>query len=472
MQNNFTRTKLLAVVAGTIMFFLLPKTSSAQEPTTPANPNAAQSTGSSSNPQNPQEKKDAQPDSSSSTSENGNPEPPHAPVAPASPLFRLGGGGLLGAEQSPLRLGPLYVGTIDAFGAYDRFTPSTGVTPDQSQSGAVVLSDIIFDVSKRKSRVTVQWEPQVSILQGVTRGDVQNVSASLQTTLQLSERLGVTLSDNFSNLSSRLLYGDIFFTSGTVQIPAAQQNNFLDAPGHSLSEVARANFGYRLSQLTTFNVVPSFSYYHTNSNSTQLDSSASYASEFSLNHVLTPRTTIGLGYTISAVKIKTIPDFTLYQTVTGTYVHLFTPSLSFTGSAGLSTYVGGGAPRTWTFSGSASLQKSFKTSYVSVAFIRGLSLADYTTYAYTDRLDAQAGVQVNQRLNMRVGGGFQREARDNGFQGRYAEAVASFRLAQTLTLYGRYTYTFQTGDQQYLITGSRNLYVLGLRWDAGVHPRY
>lgn len=471
MKITFYGTKLLATVSGMIVLFLLPTTGSAQQPVAPGDPNAAQSTESSSSSQNSQEKKDAQAEQSSPRPDTSNPEPPHVPMAPASPLFRLGGGGLLHNDQSPLRLGPIYVSAIDTFGAYDRFTPSSSSTPEQSQSGAVFLSDIVFDASTKRSRVTAQWEPHLSVLDGVARGDAGNVTVAMQTTVQFSERFGLTLSNSFSDIASRLLYGNFFFTSGVVEMPAAQQNSFLDAPGHAINDVARAKFDYKLSQLTTFTFMPSFSYFHTNTDSALLNDSRQYSGEFSLRHIVTPRTTIGLGYSVSAVKFETTPDATLYHTGTGTYIHLFTPSLSFSGAAGLSTFVLPGAPRTWTFSGSATLLKSYRASYLSIAYNRGLYLADYTTNGYTNRVDGQLGVQVNSRINFRIGGGFQKESRDNGFEGRYTEAVANFRLAETLTLYGRYTYTYQSGDQTFLITGSRNLYVMGIRWDAGVRPK-
>lgn len=472
MTKKILWNKLKLALGSALVFSLLPAGAAAQQPPPPDDPNAAHPASSTNNSQDPADKKEDQAGQPAAQVNDNNPEPPHPPIAPASPLFRLGGGGLLTSNQSPLRLGPLFVSSAEVFGGLDRLTPSDSALPTQSQTGTVFRSDIVLDEAYKKSRITAQWEPHLSIFDGVSRGDAENITVQAQTTFQFSERLGLTLSNNFSDIASRLLFGDFFFASGVVETPASQQNSFLDAPGHAMIEHAVAVLTYRLSPLTTINIEPSYSYFHTNTTSALLNSSQEYSGEVSLSHTTSPRTTVGIAYKASDVAFSVGSESALYQTGSGTYVHLFTPTFSFNGSAGLSTYTISSASRAWAFAGSATLVKSFRKSHFSLGYNRGLYLADYTTNVYTDRVDARAYMQVNPRFDVTVGSGFQRESRTDGFQGRYADGEVNFRLAPTLTLYGRYTYSYQSGDQQFLTTGTRNLFVAGLRWDAGIRPKY
>lgn len=471
MTNTIFRKRVWLALSGSLVFALLPAGAFAQQPPPPDDPNAAHPSNAGNNSQNPPDKKDDQAPQPTTQGDDSNPEPPHPPIAPASALFRLGGGGLLTTNQSPLRLGPLYVSSAEVFGGMDRLTPSDSTLPPLSQTGTVFRSDIVLDEVYKQSRFTAQWEPHLSIFDGVTRGDAENINVLGQTTFQFNERLGLTLSDNFSDIASRLLYGDFFFASGLAETPASQQNSFLDAPGHAISEQALALLTYRLSPLTTISFQPSYNYFHTNTTTALLNSSQEYAGVLSLTHTTSPRTTVGMGYTASEVLFPTGSESVLYQTVSGTLVHLLSPSFSFNGTAGFSTFTTPGTPRSWTFAGSATVVKSFRKSHISLGYNRGLYLADYTTSAFTDRVDAQASVDLNQRINVVVGGGFQRESRTDGFQGRYADGALNLRLAPTLTLYGRYTFSYQSGDQMFLTTGTRNLYLVGLRWDAGIRPK-
>jgi hypothetical protein len=460
MSNAKTFWGLIGRAVG--LALLIPTIAPAQQPP----PSPAPSSSSSKPSEDPQNRSEVSA-SQSPVAGDSNPEPPHPPVAPTSPLFRLSGGGLLSNSQGPLRLGPIYVASAEIFGAFDHFNPSNGAIAGQSQSGAFLRTTIVLDEMYKNTRFTVQWEPHYTYLNGTSIGDAENISAGFQSTFHLSPRFDITVLDRFGDVASRLLYGDFFVTSGIVETPASQQNTFLDAPGHSITEEAQAIFNYRLSQLTAISFTPSFNYFQTNTTSALLNSSREYSGQFTLSRTMSPRTTIGLGYTFSAVQFDITPAPTYYNTLTANYARLLTPSLSFTASGGVATFAGPSIRRSWTGTGSAALTKTYQTGYLAISYNRGLNLSDYSTTQFTDRIDGQAGIKLNPRINFQVGGGFQREGRSGGFRGRYADTSLGFRLAPTLSLYGRYTFSYQTGDQAFLLSGTRNLYVIGLRWDAG-----
>jgi hypothetical protein len=438
-----------------VFLLLLPAGSSAQQsvPTVPDDTNSLQ-----------QDKEGEQSNPPPAATDNVNPEPPHPPMALSSPLFRLGGGGLLQGNQSPLRLGPIYVSSAEVFGAYNAFSPSDGAA-DIIQTGTLMRSDIVLDERYKKINFTTQWEPRLSILDGTSRGDIDNVYSSVDAKFDLTNRLQLRLTDHFSYFASRLLYGDYFFTAGGVEIPASQQNSFLDTPGNALSNTAIGTLSYQISPVTTVYFAPSFSSFHTTTSTSLLNSSREYSGTFGLDHSVSARTSFGLHYDLTSVAFKHAGS-AVYNTLTGTYAHLFSPSFSLTASAGVTTYVVFNDPRSWTFAASATLNKTFHKSSVSIAYVRGLYLADYTTTNFTDRVDGLYNRPFGQRLTVRLGAGLQKESRADGFQGRYAQAGLSFRLAPMISAFTRYTYSYQTGDQKFLITGSRNLAVFGLRFQA------
>src|SRR5215470_15859744 len=87
-----------------------PSGSSAQQ-SAPSPPNCTSSSQTDVPQSDSQEKNDNKANGPAAVAEDANPELPHPPVTPSSPLFRLTGGGLLEGTQSPLRVGPVYLGS-------------------------------------------------------------------------------------------------------------------------------------------------------------------------------------------------------------------------------------------------------------------------------------------------------------------------------------------------------------------------
>jgi hypothetical protein len=415
------------------------------------------------------EKKDQAENPAVPSAQEVNPDPPHPPVAPASPIFRLAGSGLLQGSGSPIRLGPLYLSSAEIFGAYNKFSPSNGAA-DISQTGYFARANITLDEIYRSSRFAVQWEPRLFSVEGNTRGDVDNGSATMETTWNVSNRSSLKLSDNFNYFASRLLYGDFFASSGIVETPSSQQNSFLDASGHAVNNNAAVTYSYQLSPLTQIFLTPAFNYFHTTTSTSLLNSSREYRGDATLTRTISLKTNVGLHYSASSVEFKNTTNSVIYHSFGGTFAHLFSPSLSMTGSVGAATYMVFGNSRNWTVAGGASLTKNLKNKSLSLGFTRGLYLVDYITTSFTDRLDSYFSQSLTGRLTVELGGGLQKESRTNGYFGRYAQSSIGFRLFPMVGAYVRYTYSHQRGDQLFLTTGDRNLVVFGLRWQAPPRP--
>jgi hypothetical protein len=333
-------------------------------------------------------------------------------------------------------------------------------------------ASIVLDEFFKNVRFTTQWEPRLSIFYGTVYSDLDNGVASLDANFKLTDRLNLSLSDRFSYFASRLFWGYYFLTSPNVEIAAIQQNSYLYAPGHSISNTASADLSYQVSPLTKLSFSSSFNYFHTNTQSSLLDSSTGETGTFGLTHSMSEKTAIGLSYSLGVVHFQNT-DPTLYQYISGSYSHLFSPSFSFTGSAGASTYRVPHDPRYWTFTGSAILMRTFRDSSVSIGYFRDLYLADYITSSFTDRVDGQYSRHLGERLTLILGAGLQKESQVNGFRGNYVQTSLNFSLSRMLSTYARYTYSHQTGDLGGLVPGTTNLVVFGLRFQAPtvVSPR-
>jgi len=466
MKDLSIKNRLVLVPSLLILLLFRPPNSTAQ-----ADPNPGSDTGSSEErtSQIDSQQKNEGPANQPAAGVDANPELPHPPATLASPLFRLTGG-LLQPTQSPFRLGPIYLSSAEVLGVYNAFSPLNNPANNASyiyaRTGTLMRANIVLDEIFKTVRLTTQWEPRLSIFDGTAYPNLDNGVASLDANFHLTERLKLNLSDLFSYFATSLLYGDYFLTTGMVEIPASQLNSFLDAPGHSLSNIASANLTYQLTPLTKLSFLSSFNYFHTNTETLLLNSSYEQQYSLRLNHSLSEKTAIGLGYSLSLVRFQTNPNNVAYQYVTGNYSHLFSPNLSVIGSAGFSTYQIPNNSRSWTFTGSATLTKTFGASSLSINYLRDLYLFDYITTDFTDRVDGQYRRRLGQRLSLQLGAGFQKEERPDGYQGNYAQTGLSFRLSPMLDAYARYTYSHQTGDQQFLVTGTTNLVVFGLSFQA------
>lgn len=467
MMKFFLTMNFFRVVSIVALLFAVPVLR-AQDPVPPPSQPDENSQQSGQTPTDAQSKKDNGEGQANPSQDLSNAEPPHAPVIPASALFRLGGAGFLSNDQSPLHLGPISLASAEALGAYNHYQSQDGKT-DFTQTGSVMRADVVLAEQLKNVNFLAQWEPRLTIFDGHSVGDVDNGSADLDTHYDLTQRLSLGLNDRFSYFATRLLYGDFFLSSGQVQNPVSQQNSFLDTPGHSLNNNVFATLNYQITPLTQVSVSPSF-YYSRSSADSALFSNRSkvYSGQVTLTHAVSPRTSVGLSYGVSAITLRQATSTPIYNSLTANYAHLLSPSLSFTASGGLSTVALAGNARTYSFTGNATLTKTLEKTDLAVNYSRGLYLDDYATTSFTDRVDGQINQRIGRRFGTGAGVGFQRESRTGGFLGKYASVFANMQLFPLINAYVRYTYTGQQGDLMLLTTGTRHLVVFGLRFQAPI----
>src|SRR5262249_27190396 len=97
---------------------------------------------------------------------------------------------------SPVQLGPLYLQSVSFFDSENGIQVS-GQPGTNWQNFGQFRTDIVFDHAFRTTRIAVQYEPRLTILNGNASTDTSNLVANWTTKLYSSPRLGISIADNF-----------------------------------------------------------------------------------------------------------------------------------------------------------------------------------------------------------------------------------------------------------------------------------
>src|SRR5712692_2516892 len=200
-------------------------------------------------------------ESSSQPSTNG------TATTPGPVLRSIGRAESLGTSRAPLHWGPVGVRSAAITQYFGGVNLSDG-SFDQWIKTTVLQTNIVYDHRSRRSRLAIQYQPQLTIVNGRVLGNYSNQDLSLDTYYYLSPRWSMGINDSFRYYGNRNFYGGTFFDSD-LTTGAVARNNFLDSPGQLISNATTVTFNYRLSQRTLFSMAPDFTYTHT-SGSTRL----------------------------------------------------------------------------------------------------------------------------------------------------------------------------------------------------------
>jgi hypothetical protein len=123
---------------------------------------------------------------------------------------------------------------------------------------------------------------------------------------------------------------------------------------------------------------------------------------------------------------------------------------------------------TWAVSTTASLVKTFSKGQLAAAYYRGSTLTNFQTNQQTDHADISYLYQITRLLSWTNGTGYFRTLGASPQQtGKYALSTMQYTLPHGLSLYGSYTRRNQWSTNELLISGNRNTFVLGIRWQPG-----
>lgn len=406
--------------------------------------------------------------------DSGSTDPSVGNTAPP-PIEALGGGGWL-QDVSPLHWGSLYISSFNFSEGYDDFSGGSPGSLKGVVHSSVFGTSVVFNPRFSRANLAFQWQPQAGVVNGRFADNLNNQNVSLDFTTLATPRLSVRFQDRFSYLPTQNVFAEGFLYAPQSIDNHSVQGAFLDGPGVWLTNAATLSLAYGLSPTTTVTVTPNFNYAHAIKNSSaasggvvqsqlSLIGSKQYGSTVSLSHLLSPMKSVGLFYTASAVKFDNTPSFVWYHGIGATYSQQLRPSWFVNLSAGATTSSFGRGTNSWSFSGSADVEKHFQNSSATLAYSRGLSLSQYAFGNFTDRVDLRYTTNLTRKTTATMGFGYQHVGGIAGISGKYTQGQLGYQFLRNLSLMMTYVYRDQVGDAIQVYTETRHSAFVTLQWD-------
>jgi len=409
-----------------------------------------------------------------------NAAPGSSPVGPVDPysgkLKEVGTGlPLFGTSTTPLRWGDFSISRFEYVGLHSD-SELNGANTHTTSDISLFRTGLMFDHTFWKSRIVLQYLPQLAIFQGQVHANANsNNTFTVGTNFALTPRLSLTVQDAFVQARENQLIPENFMATNWAA-GAVSQNSFLNTNGDFLSNTASATLQYAFSPRTSFAVSPSYSYARMNSSSTspQFDTDGQvYQVTVSVSHALTPYRRVGIAESYSYARQFSVTAIDArYSTTTLFYSEQLSPSWWVSGNAGASyqsnsNIAGLGG---WAFSGGGSLTGSISRIVgLSVAYTRGVAFNNYISIRQSDRLDGTIGLHLGPRVMWNNGGGYFRETGANPrTSGKYATSGFSYNLFGNISCFAAYSHVFQTSNTQQLVSGKQNIVEFGVRWQPSI----
>lgn len=392
----------------------------------------------------------------------------------APQIQQVGAAGNLLESISPLRWGPVYVGSAKYAQVFDRGTNFTGQGAFQN-AASLFSSTVVLDKNFRTSRLALQYVPRIVVLNGQVQNEFTNQDVGFDTVFVLSPRWNMNIADHFTYLHSTNAFGDLYLDANAVS-GTTLQKSFLQGPITWLSETVAVNFGYMIGPRARLSFAPDYVYSTTSGSSVAAGNETvrQYGGRFEIAYDLSPRSSIQGYYSAQENQYQRTFAGTVYQTIGLGYSRQFGVGWSLTSAFGAST-ANFASGRDWTATGSFSIVKAFQRSQVALALSRGHELAGYITNNYIDRVDATYRRMFGQRWSALGGFGYERNIssslanstgipQTNGLWGKYATGDISYQVRPSVSFFADYVKLWQRGDNVQILTGDRDYIEFGVRW--------
>ncbi len=389
---------------------------------------------------------------------------PAAVGAELPPIRKIGSASLLDSV-SPLRWGSISVGSVEFGEVVSDFYPQIG--PSHQDVASIMRAHIIYDREFRQSRLALQYQPRVAVVNGRAISNYLNQNLVASTSFVLGPRWSMGLADQFNYYKTQSVFGDVFLDADSTSATTIQ-NRFIDGPGSWLSNGINADFGYLASPRTHLTLSEGFIYNESNGVSVSPGgiSSRNYNSNVSLTHDITQRMNVGAFYSFQLSQFSKSFSSTVFQTFGGSYSQMLGNSWGFRGTIGAST-AGYLSARQWTLSGSVGITKAFHRSTAALAYSRGETLTGYISNHYGDRIDLSYSAYLSRRLRASAGAGYQRDiTQPSNLWAKYVSSQVSYQFLSRVSLFASYIYKWQRGDASQVFVGNRAVFQTGLRWDS------
>jgi len=406
------------------------------------------------------------PDSSTdSNAKSPLPLPPELEVRP------IGSSAPMPTYDTLLRWGPLYVQEVELLQSYDRISNTTGtnigIFNQGSFNSTILRATIVYDKPVRQNRITIQYSPRLTVINGQVNGDFLNQTVRFDWIQQLSPRWTLGISNSVGYFSVRNLYGDYFLDVNAVT-GTSVPTSILNAGGSWLNVDTTANFAYALSPTSSLSVAPFFGYGRVTGQVNALSANAEYqyGGQVVWNKQLSPFRSIRADYSY-----RVVGDL-------GNGVPYNNGDLGISQQLGPSTVLGvtvgvlseGFLTGTqWAFSGSVQASRKVGRSTISIGYYRGLPLfSELNSQGVAQRADANFRLNMSERWYWTVEGGYEDSlsSRVIGVSGKYVSTELGYSLTPQVSLLVSYAHLIQAGTYPSLLVGTRDYALGGIRWTA------
>jgi len=357
----------------------------------------------------------------------------------AFPVTKLGSAQWLEPNlHSQIHLGPIYVGSVSVSALGASGLDEAGQTLPGMSYLAVVNTDVNFDWLTHGARITIQYLPDVVILDGVVQTNLDNQGLALNISHRLSSRWTVTFQNVSSYVKGNAVYGASNFdvspvTGNGVESPLLQnpQEWFNNSTGVSVS--------YQLNARDQLNFGAGFQYSHSDLSFLPEDA-YTYTASVGWGHQLDATKSIGFQVQATERDFSSLyPQLSSGQ-IGATFSDRLSPTLIFNAALGSGTEFSAG---TWyeVAVGDAIVRKDFKTSSIAMEVFRGINGGPFLTNGYSTRVDSSYSRALGSRCRASLGAGFESDTYDNtqfSFSGTVVTGFLGCGLTRRLSWFASY----------------------------------
>jgi len=370
-----------------------------------------------------------------------------------------------------LRWGPVYVRNIELLESYDRINAiagsDAGIFNQGNFTSTVLSADIVYDRQLGQNRLTLQYTPRVTVVNGQIGADYLNQTIGFNWNQQLSPRWTLGISNTFGYFSVRNLYGDYYLDINTVT-GSAIPSSFLDASGSWLNTSTQASFNYALSPTSSLSIAPFFGYGRTTG---QINGPATadiyqYGAKFAWTKQLSASRSVTADYYYR--QVGDLGNGTPYQSGEISIYQQLGPS-TVLGATGGVLSEGFSSGRQWTFSGGVQASRTIGRSAISIGYYRGFPLfSELNSQGVAQRVEASFRLNLSQRWYTSVRAAYEDSISSNTttLSGKYATVEFGYNLTQQVSFFSSYAHKIQSGNDQNLLAGTRDYVLGGIRWTA------
>ena len=421
-------------------------------------------------------------------SDSVTPNPAQAPAVPggatgasssAPPIRAMNGAGPLSLDRvSPIQLGPISLQSADAFQSVIA-SSSTVQTGTLWQSHSLFRAILVFDQSFKTSRIAVQYQPRLTVIDSTVTADTGNLNAEWSTGFRITPLLRMSF-DNTLNYYSQQRQFDNLSLMADVTTGAFVRSQFLEGNGHFLNDRTELPVVYQFSPRSRIDATPFFEYYSSSGSTQTVGQSEGYGLTASYGYLLGPNNGIAFQYQVEDTHFSKFLPNTIYQTFSTIYSQQLSLTMRFSVSGGITTAQSSQSTGSSsslsstnrTASGSASLIKSFRdASSLAFNFYRGQSMGLQITNGFADRYDAAYQRHLSARTTLDLGAGYYREFQSvTNTSGIYSSLGMGYRLTEKVSVVAQYGYKNQKNGGATFATGDLHYMSFGVRWEPGRRP--